>query len=166
MFKKIVIAASLSVLASSAFAAEPFYVGADLTSSKLDDVSGHKSGYGVFAGYQFTENFAVEAGFSRLADTDVFYGSTKVGVKVDQTALSVIGTLPLSNGFNVFGRLGYNRLEADASVGGVSGNDSTSKVLYGVGVGYAITPQVAARLEVQRPSSDTTTVRAGVSFKF
>jgi OOP family OmpA-OmpF porin len=44
--------------------------------------------------------------------------------------------------------------------------DNTTKALYGVGLSYAFTPAVSARVEVQRPSSDSTNVSAGVSFQF
>ncbi|GGE85122.1 RNA methyltransferase [Massilia psychrophila] len=47
-----------------------------------------------------------------------------------------------------------------------SATDSTSGVLYGVGVGYAFTPTISARLEAQKPSSDTSNVAASLSLKF
>ena len=80
--------------------------------------------------------------------------------------MSFIGTLPLSSGFNVFGRLGYNRIEAKASVSGFSGTDSDNGALYGVGVGYAFNDKISARVEAQKPSSDSSNVSIGVSYKF
>jgi OOP family OmpA-OmpF porin len=167
MFKKIAIAAALAIVTSSSFAADKpfFYAGADVGSTKFDDLDRQNS-FGAFIGYSFNQNIAVEAGYRRLADFDLNYGNTKVGMTVDQSAVSVIGTLPLSSGFNVFGRLGYNRLNATGSVSGFTAADSTSGVLYGIGAGYTFTPTVSARLEFQKPSSDSTNVSVGVSFKF
>jgi OOP family OmpA-OmpF porin len=168
MFKKIAFAATLAILASSAFAADrpSFYAGADVGSTKIDGISDRQSSFGGFVGYQFNQNIAVEAGYRRLADFDVISGVNRVGVTLDQTALSVVGTLPLSSGFNVFSRLGYNRLDAKGSSGYFSGTDSTSGVLYGVGVGYRFTENVTTRLEVQKPSSDSSNVAASLSLAF
>jgi OOP family OmpA-OmpF porin len=154
MFKKIAIAATLAMLASSSFAAGPFYAGADVGSTKVDGFSDRETSYGAFVGYNFHQNFAVEGAYRRLAD----FGDETV----DQAAVSVVGTLPLSNGFNVFGRLGYNRIEAKYD----GGKDSESKAVYGVGVGYAFTPTVSGRIEVQQPHSDVTNISAGVVFRF
>jgi opacity protein-like surface antigen len=166
MFKKIAIVATLSLLASSSFAAAPIYAGADFGSTKIDDASDRSSSYGAFIGYKFHENFAIEGSFRRLGDFDFAVGTASANAKIDQTALSVIGSLPLASGFNLYARLGYNQLKVKASIGGSSGDDSTSGGLYGVGVGYTFSPTVSARLEVQKPSSDSTNVHAGVVFNF
>jgi OOP family OmpA-OmpF porin len=85
---------------------------------------------------------------------------------LDMIDVSVIGSLPLSNGFDVFARLGYNRLEAKADVAGFTGKEHDSGGLYGLGLGYSFSPIVHARLEVQKPASDTTRIAAGVSYRF
>jgi OOP family OmpA-OmpF porin len=181
MFKQIAVAAALVIASSSALAADApkFYVGADVTSTEVDDFDGKETGYGAFVGYKFNQNIAVEAGFRRLADYKASYKEDGYDIndkaKFDQTSISVIGTLPLSNGFSLFGRLGYNHIKAKStyteSVGGVtvyseSGSQSESRVLYGAGLSYDFTPAISGRLEVQKPHGDVTTVAAGVSFSF
>ena len=166
MFKKF---AAIAILAASstAFAAEPpsFYAGVDVSSSKIEGFD-REGGYGAFLGYRFNENIAIEAGYHRLSDADYYVGALRANVTVDQADMSVIGTLPLSSGFDVYGRLGYNRLEADADVAGFGAREHDSNVLYGIGLGYTFTPVIHARLEVQKPASDTTKVLAGVAFRF
>jgi OOP family OmpA-OmpF porin len=164
MFKKIIAAAALATLASSAFAAMPntFYAGVDAGSTKIDGFGDNKTSYGAFLGYNFHENFAAEIGARRLGSWTV-YGAD---VDADQYQASVVGTLPLQNNFNVFGRLGYNKLKANASYNGQSANADDSGVLYGVGVGYNFTPTIAGRIEFQKPSSDSHNVSAGVVFQF
>lgn len=168
MFKKIAFAATLALLASSSFAQErpAFYGGADAGSTKLDGVSDRQSSFGAFIGYQLNPNFALEASYRRLADFDVNYSGTNVGITLDQTAASLIGILPLGSGFNVYSRLGYNRIDAKGRAGYSSATDSTSGVLYGVGVGYSFTPTISARLEAQKPSSDSSNVSASLALKF
>ena len=173
MFKKIAIAAALVVASSAAFAqqAPQFYVGADVGSTKVDG-SDRETGGGVFVGYTFSPNFAVEAGWHRLAEADMYYYDLDASAKAkfDQTDISLIGTLPLSNGFGVYGRLGYNHLKIKASARAgnvtVSQSDSEDKVLYGAGLSYTFSPQIIGRLEVQKPHSDITKVALGVGFNF
>jgi OOP family OmpA-OmpF porin len=167
MLKKFAVAAALAAASSAAFAAEPpaLYAGVDVSSTKIEGYD-RDSGYGAFLGYKFNESFAIEGGYHRLADTEYRAGPLRADVTLDQIDLSVIGTLPLSSGFDLYGRLGYNRLTAEADVAGFSGKEHDNNVLYGVGLGYAFTPVVHARLEVQKPSSDATKILAGVAFRF
>jgi hypothetical protein len=164
MFKKIFAAAALATLASSAFAAMPnsYYAGVDGGSTKIDDFGDNKGSYGAFLGYNFHQNFAAEISARRLGSWTV----QGVDVDANQYAASIIGTLPLQNNFNVFGRLGYNKVEAKASFQGNSAKDDDSGVLYGVGVGYNFTPTISGRIEFQKPTSDSQNWSAGVAFAF
>lgn len=164
MFKKIAAAAALLIASTAAFAAQPgtFYAGADVGKTKIDDFSERDTSFGGFAGYHVNQNVAVELGYRRLADLSA-YGAE---VKADQLAVSVVGTMPLANNFSVFGRLGYNRIDLEASAYGYTEKDNTSKALFGIGLGYAFTPAVSGRIEVQRPTGDSSNVSAGVVFSF
>lgn len=160
MFKKIALAATLAIAATSSFAQvrPSVYAGVDVGSTKIDGISDRQSSFGGFVGYQFNDSFAVEAGYRRLADFD--------NITVNQTHASVIGILPLQSNFNIYGRLGYNNLDVKNSSSFGSLKDSTSGVLYGVGVGYNFTPNITARLEAQKPTSDTSNVSGTLSLKF
>lgn len=162
MFKKIALAAALAIVASSSFAQAQVrpsvYAGVDVGSTKLDGISDRQSSFGGFVGYQLNQSFAVEAGYRRLADFD--------NVTINQTHASVIGILPLQSNFNIYGRLGYNHLESRVSLPYSGTIGSTSGVLYGVGVGYNFTPNITARLEAQKPTSDTSNIGGSLSLKF
>lgn len=164
MFKKIAAAAALIAVSATAFAAEApaLYVGLDVGSTKIDNFE-RDEGIGAFVGYKFNETFAVEGGYHRLSNTEYRFGTLRGDISVDQIDLSLLGTLPLSNGFNLYGRLGYNRLEIDSDF---SGDNHDSGVLYGVGLGYSFSPVISGRLEVQKPASDTTRVAVGIAYKF
>ena len=168
MFKKIAIASALALMASASFAqtAPSVYVGGQINSTKIDDLDGRNTGAGVFAGYQFNENYALEVGYARLFNEDYTFAGQSVNVKLNQTSISGIAALPLSNGFNVYGRLGYNHVSADANAGAGTYSESTSGALYGVGVGYNFTPTIAGRVEFQKGSSDSSTAVAAIAFKF
>ncbi|WP_426101624.1 outer membrane beta-barrel protein [Massilia sp. TSP1-1-2] len=164
MFKKIVIASALALMASASFAqtAPSVYAGGQINSTKVDGYD-RETGAGLFLGYQFNETYGLEVGYARLADFDAAPG---VNVKLNQMSLSGIATLPLSNGFNVFGRLGYNRIDAKASGSSRSATEDTSGALYGIGLGYNFSPTIAGRVEFQKASSDSTSAVAAIVFKF
>jgi hypothetical protein len=162
MFKKIIAAAALATIAASSFAATPgtIYAGVDVGSSKVDDISGHDTSYGAFVGYNFAQNFAVEGGYRRLGSLDVTGGD----IRFNQAAVSVIGTLPIANGFSVFSRLGFNRVESKSNYASLEGGENGA--LYGVGVGYDFGNKLSARIEIQKPTSYSTNVSAGLAYSF
>lgn len=164
MLKKIAVAALLSALMAPVFAADApaFYVGVDAGSTKIDGISGRKSSFGGFAGYQFNSNWSIEGGYRSFASIKM------MGVDVDmkQTSISAVGSFPVGNDVQLFGRLGYNKLNASASYGGSSAAASDTGSLFGFGAAYNMTPNASVRLEFQRPGSDTTNVSVGVAFKF
>ena len=132
MIKQITAATLLAVASFAASAAEPsFYVGGDVGSSKHEDLDGRKASYGIFAGYQFDENFAIEAGYRNLGKWDIL----GVDLKTNQLALSVIGSVPVADQVAVYGRVGYNRVEAKA----LGEKEHENKALFGVGVSYQFT---------------------------
>jgi OOP family OmpA-OmpF porin len=169
MFKKIALVTAVALLSTASFAAEnrSFYAGADVGSTKFDNLTGRQTSFGGFFGYKFSKYLAVEASYRRLADYEgLYYNNTKVDVRFDQTAASVIGILPLSSGFEVFGRFGRNRVESKGTGSNFSLTQSGDGALYGVGVAYIYTPNISVRLELQSPSSDSKNVSAGVSYTF
>lgn len=174
MFKKIATAAALLIASSAAFAAQPntFYAGLDAGRTKTDNFSDRDTSVGAFVGYNFHQNFAVEGGYRRLADYDIYmsavggWGTLEGNARVDQAHLAVVGSLPVGERFSVYGRLGLSRLDAKVRFADLKDSDATTKALYGVGMSYAFTPAVSARVEVQKPSSDATNLSAGLSYQF
>jgi OOP family OmpA-OmpF porin len=179
MIKQLIAAAALAGVAAVSHAAEPvsasfpnpFYIGVDAGATKVTGAAdGNKSSYGVFAGYNLNSTLAVEAGFRRLYSWEAF-GAHEHG---NQTALSLIGTLPLTSNLGVYGRVGVNQLSMHGSWTGNLGNgtqsfsydDKTTHALLGLGVSYKLSDNVSARVEVQRPHPDLTNYSAGISYSF
>ena len=168
MLKKIAAAASLVLASSAALAADPgsFYAGLDVGKTKIEHVNDRESSYGLFVGYQFHQNFAFEAGMRRLENFDYGFGNQAGYERTGQVALSVVGSLPLGERLSVFGRLGYNRIGHASSYAGNTYRYHENKPLYGVGLAYALTPTISARVELQKPASYLTNVNAGLAFQF
>ncbi|BDT59350.1 hypothetical protein MasN3_28440 [Massilia varians] len=168
MFKKIALLAALFAASSASFAAQPgsFYAGADLGRSKITDLGGHETSFGGFVGYNFHPNVAVELGQRRLFERDYGWGNGNANLRADQTSLSLVGSMPVGESFSVYGRLGAARIQERFSTGGFTHKDSTTKALYGIGLSYAITPAVTARVEVQKISQQATNLSTGLSYQF
>jgi long-subunit fatty acid transport protein len=164
MSKKVLIAAVLIAASSTTFAAGPgaLYAGVDAGKTEYDNVPDSKTCVGAFAGYKFHPNFAAELGYRRLSDETV----NGVDITVDQLALSIVGAYPVTDKFDVYGRLGYNHIDVKTSPSGFNAGNSFTGRFFGLGLGYALTPVVSARIEVQAPSVDSTNVSAGLVFKF
>lgn len=123
--------------------------------------------YKLQAGYAFTRNWAVEGGYFNLGQADYNASGTYLGypinanatVKADGWNLSGVGTLPLSDRWAVFGKLGvaFATVTADYSVGGggagrlygrsASSNDVTA--VYGLGATYSLNRYFSLRAEYE-----------------
>lgn len=167
MNKKMMALGIAALLSAPAFAGD-FYAGADLgrTRINVDGTNFTATGGSIYGGYQLNSNIAFEAGYRGFGNsTETFSG---VRVKVEGSALqaSALYSVPLSNEFSLFGRLGLNRVEAKASSGGVSIKDHDTKGLFGLGARYAVSKEVGLRAEFQKPDSDVKIFTIGADFRF
>ncbi|WP_342219377.1 outer membrane beta-barrel protein [Rickettsiella endosymbiont of Miltochrista miniata] len=135
----------------------------DQNYSKDNDLSNNGLAGRVALGYQFNQNFAVEAGYLQLGerkvDTSKIGATTQSTLKLQQNAIDLVGKgiMPLGSNFNVYGKLGvaYVTSNIDNTTTG-SGNTSTTDLNRtanvakhkwapeaAVGVSYDITPNVS-----------------------
>lgn len=119
--------------------------------------------YSLFAGYQFNRYFALEGGYFDLGkfgftSSTVPAGSLRSEFKVRGVNADVLGFLPLSDRFSVFGRLGaqYARVrDSFAGSGAVLTGDTSrrrSKINpdLGLGLQYEFSPAFLMRGEAER----------------
>ncbi len=155
-----------ALLSAPALANEGAVIGIDYGHTKISDTDLSGNGLGVFGGYRFSDSVAVEFGYRQLFNSTTRDFGTPIKLKGTALQASVIGYLPLGKDLSLFGRLGYNRLKAEASAGAASASSSDNKALFGVGAEYAFASNVAGRLEYQKPASDTSSVLLAVKFSF
>lgn len=121
------------------------------------------TGYKIYGGYQINKNFAVEGGYFDLGKfgytaTTVPAGTLSGNIKLKGLNLDLVGTLPITEKFSAFGRVGVNYAQARDSFAGtgavvvVNPNPSKRDTNYKVGLGlqYAFTESLAMRAEVER----------------
>jgi OOP family OmpA-OmpF porin len=117
----------------------------------------------VFGGYQFDKNFAIEGGLFTLGKFGYQATTTPTGTldghaKVRGLNLDLVGTLPMTDKFSVFGRAGVTYAEARDSfrstgmvvVTDPNPSERAANWKAGVGLQYAFTPALALRAEIER----------------
>jgi OOP family OmpA-OmpF porin len=128
-----------------------------VTSIKDDDTD---TGFKLFAGRQFTRNFALEGGYFRLGEfgyTATTGSGSQVGsAKFQGGNIDAVGILPMTEKFSALGRIGVTYTQAKGSFSGVgvTGDTSPSKsegnFKVGLGLQYAFTPALGLRGEWER----------------
>lgn len=162
MFKKVITAAVLGVSALSVMAAHAAAPGAYATGqlgyadthmgSKFTDLNANLSNNGIAGrlavGYQFNQNFAVEAGYLQLRSKKT--NVQDVDLKLSQHAIDLAakGILPIANNLNAYGKLGVAYVTTTTK----SNNDAVTAATVNkykwapeaaVGVSYDITPNMS-----------------------
>lgn len=144
-FADALVAGSLSALASPE---NGIYAGANLGTQQYPDTVNGISGNGsaisgkLYAGYQVNPNFAIETGIGELGSISNNSGQ----IDGHSQFLDAVSLLPLDNTWTLLGRLGVAHVRADTSPGNNGGNGF--KV--GLGLQYALTPNMAIRGEWAR----------------
>jgi OOP family OmpA-OmpF porin len=137
-------------------------LGSGLTTSSITE-DDRDRGYKLFGGYQLNRYFAVEAGyfdlgqFGFLANT-VPIGSLSGNIQVRGVNLDAVGTLPITDKFSAFARLGVTHAHTKGSFAGTgavnvldpSPRASDNNLKVGLGMQYAFTDALSLRAEIER----------------
>jgi OmpA-OmpF porin, OOP family len=159
--------AALALMAATAAQADTqpgFYAGAGIGSTKVgDDISGvddSDTGFKIFGGYTFTENWGVEVSYFDFGEASVSAGGSSASVGVTGLSASAVGRLPVSDMFAVYGKLGFASYDVDLDFNNVPGfgsghlSDSDSDMIYGIGGALSFGGNFEARLEYEALNVD------------
>lgn len=159
---------AIALLAASplAFADAGFYLGAGAgqTSFDVGDTSGiavnvddSDTGFKLYGGYKFNDNFALEAGYADIGSATMDFTGLGFNAEVEATALFVdaVATLPLSPQFAVFGRAGVAMTNTELTVnvpgfGSSTVDDDEAEFKFGLGGQFSFSKAVALRAEWER----------------
>ncbi len=158
------------------------------TSVALPDLNNTAIAYRLAFGYQLNENLAVELGYRRFSNSDIATGVTNgytAGASSKERAFDLVGKsiIPLTNQLSAYGKLGMAYVKAnsqgyanatDPYTASVSDYSNTLEPTFGLGISYALKPNVPIDFSWNRiqkvggnnhaPSSDFYAV--GVSYYF
>lgn len=156
----LVLPVALCAVSPAALAMDPslrgFYIGGAVGDAAVefeDDQTGEQfdaddTGYKIIVGYRIIDWVAVEVNYSDYGNpVDNYFGLNRQ-VSYDATSVSALGMLPLGS-FDLFGRLGFSRLEGDFKIERFFGSDSqeSTEPLFGLGAQFRPNPNLAIRLE-------------------
>ncbi len=108
----------------------------------------------IFGGYKFTDKLSAEGSYVNLGDLH------KNGTSSDISAIAAnaVGTLPVTDQFDIFGKIGLMRWNSDNTTGSESGFGAT----YGIGAKMHINETTSLRAEWEKfpgietsPTEDT-----------
>lgn len=133
-----------------------------VTTSTLTEDERGKS-FKLFGGYQFNRNIAMEAGYFHLgqfgfSSTTAPAGTLDGTMKVHGFNLDLVGTMPLTDRFSALARVGaqyaktQDRFVGTGAAAGSSQarNERGTKLKYGLGLQYEVSPSVWLRGEIER----------------
>ena len=159
--------AALALMAATAAQADTqpgFYAGAGIGSTKVgDDISGvddSDTGFKIFGGYTYTENWGVEVSYFDFGEASVSAGNSSASVGITGLSASAVGRLPVNDMFAVYGKLGFASYDVDLDFNNVPGfgnghlSDSDSDLIYGVGGALSFGGNFEARLEYEALNVD------------
>lgn len=150
--------AILALAASgSASAAEKtgFYAGVGLGQASLELDSGvnfdnDDTGFKLFGGYAFNKFIAVEAAYlDGGAPDQALGGGQRLEIELTGINVSAVGTLPITEAFSAFGRLGFTSFDVDASNGNATASGGDEEFAYGIGALYNINDAFTLRAEYE-----------------
>ena len=158
--------------------------GFTVTSITDDD---RKTGFKWFAGYQINKYFALEGGYFDLRKFGFVAATVPLGtltgdIKLTGYNLDLVGTVPLTDRFSAFARVGANNAQAtDHFVGtgfvnviNPNPRKRDTNIKYGVGLQYAFNDALAMRVEGERyrvndavgNRGDIDLISAGLIYRF
>jgi OOP family OmpA-OmpF porin len=144
--------------------------GATITSCDDKD-----TGWKVFGGYRLSRHFAAEASYINFGEytATVTVAGTPATVSADATGwgLAALGIFPLSDRFELFGKLGFVRgeSEADVTIAGtqVTVGDKGTELHYGLGATYNLTRNFGVRAEWENVNdAELSLLSIGIQYRF
>ncbi len=137
---------------SAAIAAADGYVGASIGSAGVDDPQGgvddSDTGFKLFGGYRFNENWAVEGFYADFGEPEGTPFGIPVSTEITGFGAQIVGAFPVSDQVELFGKFGFISWEEDFTVGGFgTSSDDGEDLTYGIGVTFNVSEQVSIRGE-------------------
>lgn len=134
--------------------------------------------YEVSLGYRFLPFFGIELGYSDLGD----FGGDFASAEIDGLSASVVGILPVTESFKIYGEVGQFYSDIDVDVDSLDYNETfeDETLFYGVGVSFRVADPLWVNAEYQRykvevngddwplddEDTDIDAVKVGVVFNF
>ena len=155
------------LLMQVAAADDQWYVGAALGSADFDNgIDGFQLDSGgtamrFYGGYRFNEHFSVDGGYVDFGQFDTFVdaggNSVQISVDADGFLFAATGSIPLSDRFSLYGRLGAFFWDGESAVGNVDDNVSDVNAHFAAGISATVYKKLSVTVDWSRFDLDGTT---------
>lgn len=108
-----------------------------------------EAGYGIFTGYDFNRNFALELSFNDIGDSTAKYPGMTLDGKLQEVDFALKLSYPIYNETRIYGKLGAAYWDAEVTGGITDLEDSGVRPLVGAGFEFPLSDHWVARLEYQ-----------------
>jgi OOP family OmpA-OmpF porin len=127
----------------------------------VDAYDSDDSAWKLFGGWRMNPYVAFEVAYINLGSPeDEILPETELTVETDGFAPYVVGTFPIGDWFEVFGKVGYywysTDLEVTSPIGSIRDDESDSTFTWSAGFGVNIFERVNVRLEYEQFDFDAT----------
>ncbi len=158
-------------LLSPAVYAQGGYFGLGIGTATYSEADFDESdtGLNIYGGLRASENLGFELSYSDFGKPEGNYFGYNASVEVTGLGFSVVGFLPVSNNFDLFGKVGLMAWDADVTLGPVSASDDGSDLLFGFGATYHFNDQFALRgawefVDLDEGELDMLSINAQINF--
>ncbi len=118
------------------------YLGASLGNAMYDKANDSSAAFSVFGGFHINQVLAVDFGWANLGEASL---ETTGKAKVNVLQVALLGKLPVSTDFSLFGKVGLARWTYDLNNTNPTGSDDDIDVYFGIGADYHISGRSAVR---------------------
>lgn len=143
----------------------------------VTDKDEQDSGWKIFGGYKFNENFAVEAAWVDMGEFNGAIENPLLTARVDVTgetdglAVAAVFVVPAHERVKVFGKFGLYFWEMELGGNFVEDDNSGSDILFGVGASFKLIDGFAIRFEAEHYTdigydTEVDTAMFGISYNF
>lgn len=156
---------------SNAVLAENGYFGFGVGSATYteDDFEESDTGLNIYGGVKANQNLGLEVSYMDFGKQEGNYYGYDASVEATGIGFAAVGFLPLSDNFDLFGKVGLLAWDVDVSLGGLSGNDDGSDLLFGFGAVFQLSEQFALRgawefVDLDGADLDMLSINAQINF--
>ena len=179
MKRVLFVALMTTLIASEAYAEDSnIYLIGEFGSAKYENMYPfpNPGQVGLGVGYHIDQYLAAELGYTIFGDSTATVSGGSATVKASSFHPALVGSLPIGDKFNLFGKFGlaFNRGKGDGAtvISWNSDSISNSAVYVAVGAQYNVSKQIGLRFQYERfgkfenksPAMAASSIAAGILF--
>lgn len=107
----------------------------------------------IVGGYRYSPMLAAELGYTLIGNSEIISAFEKVTLQSTALQVSAVGTYPVDDEFDLFGKLGLsmnsNKLTGTGTASGLNTDNSSTTLMYGIGAQYHTSQKFSIRVQYE-----------------